>query len=122
MIKIGNAPVSYDAFEVTVGKHDSVPATEVLDAVAAAGYDGIDLGPVGFLSLGCSLRTALETGGLLLIGGYVEVDVSADDEPTAGLAELARTRHRTGSTCVTVPGNSSAIWCRHVFVAPAVRR
>ncbi len=34
MVKIGNAPVSYGAFEVTVGKHEGVPtATEVLDAV-----------------------------------------------------------------------------------------
>jgi inosose dehydratase len=91
MIKIGNAPVSYGAFEVTVGKRDGVPtATEVLDAVAAAGYEGIDLGPVGFLGLGPSLRAALETRGLLLTGGYVEVDVSADDAPKAGLAELAQ--------------------------------
>ena len=47
MVKIGNAPVSYGAFEVTVGKCEGVPtATEVLDAVQAAGYDGIDLGPL----------------------------------------------------------------------------
>jgi inosose dehydratase len=91
MFKIGNAPVSYGAFEVTVGKHDGVPtAAEVLDAVAAAGYEGVDLGPVGFLGLGASLRAALETRGLLLAGGYVEVDVSADDAPKAGLAELAQ--------------------------------
>ena len=38
MVKIGNAPVSYGAFEVTVGISDGVPeAAEVLDAVQAAG-------------------------------------------------------------------------------------
>jgi inosose dehydratase len=90
MIKIGNAPVSYGAFEVTVGKKDGVPtAAEVLDAVAAAGYEGIDLGPVGFLGQGAGLRAALDTRNLLLTGGYVEVDVSADDAPQSGLAELA---------------------------------
>lgn len=91
MIKIGNAPVSYGAFEVTVGKRDGVPsATEVLDAVAAAGYEGIDLGPVGFLGLGGELRDALASRQLLLTGGYVEIDVTADDSPAAGLAELAQ--------------------------------
>jgi inosose dehydratase len=91
MIKIGNAPVSYGAFEVTVGLREGVPsATEVLDAVAAAGYEGIDLGPVGFLGLGSGLRDALAGRGLLLTGGYVEVDVSADESPRAGLAELAQ--------------------------------
>jgi len=80
MIKIGNAPVSYGAFEVTVGKHEGVPtATEVLDAVQAAGYDGIDLGPVGYLGLGVDLKHALDSRGLLLTGGYVEIDVAAPD-------------------------------------------
>ena len=80
MIKIGNAPVSYGAFEVTVGKHEGVPtATEVLDAVQAAGYDGIDLGPVGYLGLGADLKSALDSRDLLLTGGYVEIDVAAPD-------------------------------------------
>lgn len=91
MVKIGNAPVSYGAFEVTVGKRDGVPdADAVLDAVQAAGYDGIDLGPLGYLGLGAGLRTALDSRGLLLTGGYVEIDVSADEAPASGMAELAR--------------------------------
>lgn len=87
MVKIGNAPVSYGAFEVTVGKHEGVPtAAEVLDAVQAAGYDGIDLGPVGYLGLGPGLKAALDARGLLLAGGYVEIDITS---PAAGFAELA---------------------------------
>lgn len=87
MVKIGNAPVSYGAFEVTVGKHDGVPtAAEVLDAVQAAGYDGIDLGPVGYLGLGPELKAALDSRGLLLAGGYVEIDITS---AAAGFAELA---------------------------------
>lgn len=90
MVKIGNAPVSYGAFEVTVGKHEGVPtAAEVLDAVQAAGYEGIDLGPLGYLGLGAELRSALSSRGLLLTGGYVEIDVSSDDAPAPGLAELS---------------------------------
>jgi inosose dehydratase len=91
MVKIGNAPVSYGAFEVTVGIHDGVPtADEVLDAVQQAGYEGIDLGPLGYLGTGPDLRTALESRGLLLTGGYVEVDVSSADAPARGLAELGQ--------------------------------
>jgi inosose dehydratase len=86
MVKIGNAPVSYGAFEVTVGKHEGVPtADEVLDAVQAAGYEGIDLGPLGYLGLGAGLRSALGSRRLLLTGGYVEIDVSSPD-----LTELAK--------------------------------
>src|SRR3984957_10441606 len=91
MIRIGNAPVSYGAFEVTVGIREGVPgAPQVLDAVQAAGYDGIDLGPLGYLGLGDGLREALGSRGLLLTGGYVEIDVSADEAPEPGLAELAQ--------------------------------
>ena len=60
MVKVGNAPVSYGAFEVTVGIDEDVPtAEEVLDAVAGAGYDGIDLGPLGYLGVGEDLKKAL---------------------------------------------------------------
>ena len=47
---IANAPCSYGAFEETVGVDPLVPdALELLDQVTAAGYAGIDLGPVGYL-------------------------------------------------------------------------
>jgi inosose dehydratase len=89
MIKIGNAPVSYGAFEVTVGIDPDVPtAVEVLDAVEAAGYEGIDLGPVGYLGTGDDLKEALASRNLMLTGGYVEIDVSDEEAGTQGFAEL----------------------------------
>ena len=49
-ISVANAPVSYGAFEMTVGIDPHVPEPlELLDAVAGAGYAGIDLGPLGYL-------------------------------------------------------------------------
>jgi inosose dehydratase len=91
MIKIGNAPVSYGAFEVTVGKREGVPGPEaVLDAVQSAGYDGIDLGPVGYLGRGAALKAALDSRRLLLTGGYVEIDVSSEAASAAGFDELAQ--------------------------------
>ena len=86
---IGNAPVSYGAFEVTVGIDENVPsAVQVLDAVQSAGYEGIDLGPLGYLGLGKDLLEALSSRNLLLTGGYVEIDVTSDEASRKGLAEL----------------------------------
>jgi len=88
-IAIGNAPVSYGAFERTVGIDPDVPgAAHVLDAVAAAGYRGIDLGPTGYLGAGPQLADELGRRGLQLTGGYLEIDIGTDAGMTAGITEL----------------------------------
>ena len=49
-VVVANAPVSYGAFEITVGVDPHVPdPVTLLDWVSAAGYKGIDLGPIGYL-------------------------------------------------------------------------
>jgi len=75
-VRVANAPVSYSAFERTIGLPGVPTAEAVLSAVAEAGYDGIDLGPVGFLGRGDGLRRALAAHGLGLAGGYVELPLS----------------------------------------------
>jgi inosose dehydratase len=76
-IVVANAPVSYGAFEVTVGIDPNVPdGVHVLDEVAAAGYAGIDLGPVGFLGTGEELAERLATRRLGLAGAYLELPYS----------------------------------------------
>jgi inosose dehydratase len=73
-IVVANAPVSYGAFEVTVGIDPNAPTdVHVLDEVAAAGYAGIDLGPVGYLGRGPQLRERLASRGLGLAGAYIEL-------------------------------------------------
>jgi inosose dehydratase len=76
VVRVANAPVSYGAFERTVGQPGVPTADAVLAAVADAGYEGIDLGPVGYLGRGEQLRQALEAYGLGLAGGYVELPLS----------------------------------------------
>jgi inosose dehydratase len=72
-ITVGNAPISYGAFEVTVGIDPNVPdGVAILDEVSAAGYQGIDLGPVGYLGTGAELGRRLEERGLGLAGAYLE--------------------------------------------------
>lgn len=76
-VVIANAPVSYGAFELTVGIDPSVPdGTAVLDEVASAGYGGIDLGPVGYLGRGAELAERLAGRGLGLAGAYLEFPFS----------------------------------------------
>jgi inosose dehydratase len=72
-VTVANAPISYGAFELTVGIDPNVPDAEfVLDEVSAAGYAGIDLGPVGYLGHGSVLAERLASRGLGLAGAYLE--------------------------------------------------
>ena len=88
-IAVANAPVSYGAFEITVGHDPNVPdGISVLDQVAAAGYAGIDLGPVGYLGRGTRLGELLTERGLGLAGGYLELPYADPDALEQALAEL----------------------------------
>jgi inosose dehydratase len=72
-LTVANAPISYGAFELTVGIDPNVPGAEfVLDEVSRAGYAGIDLGPVGYLGDGPVLAERLASRGLGLAGAYLE--------------------------------------------------
>ena len=86
---MANAPVSYGAFELTVGHDPDVPDGEsVLSQVAAAGYAGIDLGPVGYLGRGDELGEALARHHLGLAGAYVELPYSDPGALEGALPEL----------------------------------
>jgi inosose dehydratase len=89
LIAVANAPVSYGAFELTVGTDPDVPDGEsVLSQVAAAGYAGIDLGPVGYLGRGGELGEAMARHRLGLAGAYVELPYSDPDALEEALPQL----------------------------------
>ena len=91
-VRVANAPLSYGAFEMTVGTSFPVPdPVAVLEAIAGAGYAGTDLGPPGYFGEGDVLRERLERTGLDLVGGFVPVAFSRRDEWDAGLAGLGHT-------------------------------
>jgi inosose dehydratase len=78
---LANAPVSYGAFEVTVGRNPFVPdADQLLAAVSAAGYTGVDLGPPGYLGTTDTLAARLRENGLQLAGAYLQLPF---EEPAA---------------------------------------
>lgn len=91
MIVVANAPVSYGAFELTIGEPGVPGAEEIAAAVAAAGYQGIDLGPLGFLGTGADLRDRLERHRLWLAGGYVALPFPDPEQLQEDLAVLERT-------------------------------
>jgi inosose dehydratase len=90
-IAVASAPVSFGAFEVTVGIDPHVPnAVTVLDAVQRGGYDGIDLGPIGYLGTEETLRAQLAGRGLHLSGGYLPLPLSDPAGMEPAIAELRR--------------------------------
>jgi inosose dehydratase len=67
--RVGNAPVSFGAWNLEASRHPSVPPPErVLAEVAAAGYDGIELGPLGWLD-----PASIAAHGLELPGAYISI-------------------------------------------------
>jgi inosose dehydratase len=88
-VAVANAPVSYGAFEITVGVDPNVPdPLTLLDWVQEAGYEGIDLGPVGYLGDTATLAPRLGERRLGLAGGYVELPFSEPEKLSPAMSEL----------------------------------
>jgi inosose dehydratase len=89
-VAVAGAPVSFGVFELT--PEDSpvaLPDGEaVMTALAATGYQGIDLGPRGFLDAAGDLRERLVAHGLPLAGGWVDLPFSDDAAFRASLPNL----------------------------------
>ena len=91
-LRVANAPLSYGAFEMTVGVFPNVPGPdELLAEMASAGFAGTELGPPGYLGEGDDLRRRLQAHGLELTGGWCPVRFSEPDAWDEDFAELGRT-------------------------------
>lgn len=98
-IRVANAPVSYGAFELTVGVLPNVAGPErVLAAIADAGYEGTELGPPGYFGDRDTLRGNLEAHGLALAGGYIPLRFGEPDEDFAALEETLDLFDAAGGT------------------------
>ena len=90
-IRAANAPLSYGAFEVTVGRYPNVPgADELLREIASAGYEGTELGPPGYLGNERELPARLERHGLELTGGYIPIHFSEPERWAVDFAGMRR--------------------------------
>lgn len=91
-LRVGNAPLSYGAFEMTVGVFPNVPGPDrLLDEMARAEFAGTELGVPGYLGEGDELRRRLEDRGLELTGGWCPFRFSEPDHWDEDLAALDRT-------------------------------
>jgi len=92
VVRVANAPLSYGAFEMTVGTSFAVPeAEQVLEAIADAGYAGTDLGPPGYLGEGDVLRERLAVNDLEVVGGFVPMRFSEAERFSEDTAALQHT-------------------------------
>lgn len=82
-LAVAAAPCSFGVFEEGDGLPDPVA---LLTAVREAGYDGIDLGPAGYLGKRGVLSRRLRDAGLGLAGGWVQL--TEEDRDLAGLSAV----------------------------------
>jgi inosose dehydratase len=89
-MRVANAPVSFGVFELTAGGNALPHPDDVLSAVSSAGYDGIDLGPPGYLGLS-DVGARLKRYGLALAGGWIAMRFPEPDGFEEDLAALDQT-------------------------------
>lgn len=84
--RIANAPVSWGVSEATGGRQPA-PST-FLAEVAACGYAGTELGPLGYLPTDPpALRSALAGAGLALVGAFCPVRLHEEATQEAALRD-----------------------------------
>lgn len=84
---VANAPLSFGVFELTADGPLPEP-DRILRLMRECGYDGVDLGPVGWLGRGADLQLRLREHGMALAGGWVELPFADDQAFQAALPAL----------------------------------
>jgi inosose dehydratase len=91
VICIANAPCSWGALEFEADQQPA-PASQVLDEMAAAGYDGTELGDWGFLpTVPAALAADVGRRQLALVAAFVPVALARADAIDDGVARAVRT-------------------------------
>lgn len=85
---VAGAPVSFGVFEMTPAGAETVSPDTLLTILADSGYDGVDLGPVGFFGTGSELVDRLARHRLGLAGGWVQLPMADDDAFAAARPQL----------------------------------
>jgi len=105
-IQIATAPVSWGILEFA-GQSSQQPWQSVLDEIVAAGYEGTELGPYGFLPTDANaLQAALSARGLRLLSAFVPVRLADRSAHEAGLI----TARKAGALLATCG-------CKHIVLS-----
>jgi inosose dehydratase len=93
VIRVANAPCSWGALEFAATEQPA-PASQVLDEMAAAGYDGTELGDWGFLPA-TPRELAADVGRrhLALVAAFVPIALARADAVADGVERAVRTAH-----------------------------
>jgi inosose dehydratase len=93
-IRVAAAPVSWGVFEKTEGDPLQLAPEVMLDQMAAAGYEGTELGPPGYFGDAAQVKERLGARGLSLVGAFLPQRFSrvehadADREWMCGVLDL----------------------------------
>ncbi|HET9589761.1 MAG TPA: TIM barrel protein [Anaerolineales bacterium] len=91
MIKVANAPCSWGVLEFEL-EGEAAGYAQVLDEIAATGYQGTELGDWGFMPTDPSqLREEIHARGLALLGAFVPVMLKDPKAHAAGIEVAVRT-------------------------------
>ena len=96
MIRVANAPCSWGVLEFEK-QAAGATAAQVLDEMAAAGYDGTELGDWGFLPTDPrALAADVERRALSLVGAFVPIALAREDAVDEGVERAVRTAQLLG--------------------------
>jgi inosose dehydratase len=91
MINIGNAPCSWGVLEFDL-EGEAAGYQQVLDELSETGYQGTELGDWGFMpTVPQELQAELERRDLVMLGAFVPVNLSNQEEHEAGQSVALRT-------------------------------
>jgi inosose dehydratase len=84
-MRAANAPCNFGIYSLD---GPIIGPDELLAALSAAGYTGIDSGPIGYLGTGAELADRLDRHGMRLAGGWVDLRFADPDGFAADLSTL----------------------------------
>jgi inosose dehydratase len=87
-IPVADAPVNWGVYGFDPAHPLVLTGDVFLDHVRRAGYDGVELGPPGFMGDAKGTRAALSDRGLLLVGAYLDLRFSRQETIADELALL----------------------------------
>ena len=90
-IRVANAPCSWGVLECD-GHANTLACSQVLDELAATGYEGTELGDWGFMATEpTALRADIDRRALTLVGAFVPVNLSDAGAHAEGIERAVRT-------------------------------
>jgi len=116
-VRVASAPVSFGVFEMTADAAGLPDPQAVLDAMAASGYEGTELGPPGYFGDGREAAAALEARSLALAGSFLPLRLSRAEHLEQDMAYLESTLTLLDET-TPATGGRPVVLLSDAFIEP----